>query len=209
MAHANSNRTTSTPEIDRILKENYLLIGEKPLARMIGKSSSFVRIRKRQLGLIVPREIIEKRIQDSLRKKGDTPCNKGKKQVEYMTPEAIERTKATRFKKGQKIHNEKLDKTVSIRRSKGYPYRYIKMSNSNWVLYHRYVWEQINGPVPEGYIVVFKDRNQENCTIENLELITLEENMSRNTIMRYPEELRMTLKLQKKLERLLINKSNA
>lgn len=209
MAHANSNRTTSTPEIDRILKECYLTVGEKPLARMLNKSSSFVRIRKRQLGLIVPREIIEQRIQDSRKKIGDAPFNKGKKQVEFMSKESIEKTKATRFKKGQKIHNEKLDRTVTIRSSKGYPYRYIKMSNSNWMLYHRYVWEQINGPVPEGYNVVFKDRNQENCQIENLELISLEENMSRNTIMRFPPELIETIKLQRKLEKLIIKSNHA
>jgi hypothetical protein len=38
-------------------------------------------------------------------KKGHVPVNKGKKQTEFMTREAIERTKNTRFKKGHLPHN--------------------------------------------------------------------------------------------------------
>ncbi len=45
--------------------------------------------------------------------KGHTPMNKGLKQSEYMTPGAIERTKATRFKKGNVPHNAYLFKLFS------------------------------------------------------------------------------------------------
>ena len=38
-------------------------------------------------------------------KKGNVPHNKDKKQVEYMSQESIERTKETRFKKGNKPKN--------------------------------------------------------------------------------------------------------
>lgn len=209
MLHANSNRTTSTPEIDRILKENYLTIGEKPLARMIGKSSTFVRIRKRQLNLIVPREIIEQRILDSRKKIGDTPPNKGRKQVEYMTPEAIEKTKETRFKKGSFPRNTKYDGFISARKDKsGRVYQYIRLANRKWQLLHQFIWIQAHGPIPEKHIVVFKDKNSLNCQIDNLELITLEENMLRNTIQRFPEGLKQTIKLHRKLERILTQKSN-
>ena len=35
--------------------------------------------------------------------KGHVPRNKGKKQTDFMSAEAIERTKATRFQKGQPV----------------------------------------------------------------------------------------------------------
>ena len=38
-------------------------------------------------------------------KKGNVAHNKGKKQIEYMSQESIERTKKTRFKKGNKQKN--------------------------------------------------------------------------------------------------------
>lgn len=36
----------------------------------------------------------------------------------------------------------------------------------------RWLWEMENGDVPDGYVVTYKDRNPENCELENLELIT-------------------------------------
>ena len=41
-----------------------------------------------------------------------------------------------------------------------------------WKPYHRHIWEQHNGPIPEGMIVTFKDQNPMNCDIENLMLVT-------------------------------------
>ena len=41
------------------------------------------------------------------------------------------------------------------------------------------VWQDINGEIPEGMIVVFKD-DKLNCDISNLEMITREENLIRN-----------------------------
>jgi hypothetical protein len=42
-------------------------------------------------------------------KKGSTPPNKGKKHAEYMTPEQIEKTKKSRYKKGNVPFNVKYD----------------------------------------------------------------------------------------------------
>ena len=41
-----------------------------------------------------------------------------------------------------------------------------------WEMLHRATWEEHNGPIPEGMMVVFKDGNQLNCDIENLMLVT-------------------------------------
>ena len=41
-----------------------------------------------------------------------------------------------------------------------------------WEFLHRAVWEEHNGPVPEGMIVSFKDSDRMNCDIDNLMLIS-------------------------------------
>ena len=38
----------------------------------------------------------------------------------------------------------------------------------NWKQKHRIVWEERNGPVPDGCNIVFLDKNHSNCAIENL-----------------------------------------
>lgn len=38
----------------------------------------------------------------------------------------------------------------------------------NWKPKHRLVWEQHNGPLPDGMTIVFLDRNHFNCDIKNL-----------------------------------------
>ena len=55
-----------------------------------------------------------------------------------------------------------------------------------WPLYHRHVWEQANGPIPKGHLVVFRDGNRNNVALENLEMITMRENasMTRNWPLR-------------------------
>lgn len=41
--------------------------------------------------------------------------------------------------------------------------------------YRQWVWENVNGPIPEGYLVHHKDWDASNCTIFNLELLTRSE----------------------------------
>ena len=41
--------------------------------------------------------------------------------------------------------------------------------NNDYVLEHRLVWEQNNGPIPNGFQVHHKDHNKENNNISNLE----------------------------------------
>lgn len=204
-----TGRTTSTPEIDVILREEYLTVNVNQLAIKVGRSETLVKCRLRQLGLEIPQEIRDYRKTIGQRIKGDIPFNKGKKQVEYMTPEAIERTKVTRFKKGQCPHNTYgNDGAISIRRDNtGRPYKFIRVSVGKWELLHRYLWMQANGAVPDGRIVVFKDGNTMNCDVSNLELITLKENMSRNTLHQYPESLKKIIKLNNKLKKTIHDSS--
>lgn len=116
-------------------------------------------------------------------KKGEAPMNKGKKMEEYMSPEAIKRTQKTRFKKGNKPDNTKPIGSLSIiketKSEKGYVY--LKLADSNWMLYHRWLWEKHYGPIKKGSVIYFKDGNSLNCVLENLGLKSRKENLNDNT----------------------------
>jgi len=66
---------------------------------------------------------------------------------------------------------------------------------------HRHEWEQTYGPIPKGFNIVFKDGNSLNCDIDNLQMVTNDELMYKNTIMRYPPEMRRAFRLIGKLTR--------
>ncbi len=99
-----------------------------------------------------------------------------------MTPEAIEKSKATRFKKGDRPANEMQVGAVVVS-SDGYKLRKKQMTGSlweRWEFLHRAVWVENNGPIPDGMMVSFRDSNPLNCDIENLMLITKSENAKIN-----------------------------
>ena len=80
----------------------------------------------------------------------------------------IERTGP--FKKGQTPHNKDPVGTKTTVQKSGY--RKIKVAEPNqWKLLHRFVWEQANGYIPKGYVVVFRDGNQSNCDLSNLRCV--------------------------------------
>jgi hypothetical protein len=70
-----------------------------------------------------------------------------------------------------------------------------------WPLLNRHIWEQHNGPIPAGHIVIFKDGNRANCVIGNLELITLVDNMRRNSLHRYPKDIALAIQAVGALQR--------
>jgi len=128
--------------------------------------------------------------------------------LKRTTAEAIaiqERTTAaTQFKSGDMPHNHRPVGSIRIDNKDGY----VKMKIAEpkeWQLLHRYIWEKANGPLPKDKIVVFKDGNRYNIKLDNLELMTREENMQRNTIHRYPADLRHTMRVLNKLYKTINN----
>lgn len=117
--------------------------------------------------------------------KGRKSETKGRPQSEWMSAEAIERTRATRFKKGNIPHNtrEVGEERVTV---DGYVEVHVaqcrrEKQNDQWVLKQRLVWERHHGmPVPEGCKVIFCDGNRRNFDPENLLLVTDEELMRMN-----------------------------
>jgi hypothetical protein len=110
------------------------------------------------------------------------------------------------FKKGNKPHNTKGDNATSIRKdTAGRLYHYTKLADSVWVLTHRLMWEQANGPIPAKHIVRFIDGNTMNLELSNLECIPMNKNMTRNSIQRFPMELQQVMKLKSKLNKTINN----
>lgn len=122
-------------------------------------------------------------------KKGMTSWNKGTKGVVIGGVQ-------TQFKKGQKAHNIKPIGHRSYR--DGYT---VEKTAQGFKFVHIMMWEAINGPVPKGMFVVFKDRNKANIALENIELIDRHEHMRRNTMHNLPEELREVLHIKKSITR--------
>lgn len=169
-----------------IIRNEYLDKPVKTLAEELGISGGRVNRFLDKEGLVIPRNLIEKRKRESRFSKGHESFNKGLKQTDYMTPESIERTKATRFKKGNEPHNTNYDGHERINVD-GYIEK--RVCKGVYKLKHRIVWEKHNGVIPDGHLVVFKNGNPLDCSIKNLELISMEENMLRNSRYNYPKEI--------------------
>ncbi|MFW6284152.1 MAG: HNH endonuclease signature motif containing protein [Desulfosalsimonas sp.] len=71
----------------------------------------------------------------------------------------------------------------------------------DWKSVHGLLWEKHYGPVPAGYIVVFKNGDRADIRIDNLEMISRAENMRRNTIHNLPEPLAEVCRLRGVLNR--------
>lgn len=131
--------------------------------------------------------------------KGNIPHNKGKRRDEWMTDKGKEKHNKTLFKKGGLPPNTEFDGAIKLRNYGGKDkYYFIRLKKSKWVLYHRYLWEQTNGEIPKGMLIVFKDRDSTNCTIENLECISMKENLIRNrNRKKAAESMRKTWAIEK------------
>ena len=133
-------------------------------------------------------------------KQGHVPENKGKQQADFMTHEAIERTKQTRFKPGQKVWNAK---PIGYERVNVDGYIEVKVEEPNvFRAKNRIVWEEHFGPIPEGHNVQFSNNIRTDCRPENLYLISRRDQLlTENGIMAIPEELKPTYNILRKLKK--------
>lgn len=94
--------------------------------------------------------------------KGQEPWNKGK--TGYMG------ANRTSFKKGHRPHNYK---PVGSERVNSEGYVDIKIADPNkWKPKHHIIWEEVNGPIPEGLVVLFGDGDKQNFNLDNLILVS-------------------------------------
>lgn len=195
-----TGRTSFTPEMDAFIKENYLKMPVKAMGRKIDKSFTAIALRLKKLGLEIPKELREQRKKRGQFKEGFVPKNKGLKLEEFMTPENAAKFRSNSFKKGNTPHNAKYNGYERIQKD---GYIEVRVSRGNYQFKHRLIWEKANGPIPEDSVLIFKDGNKQNITLDNLEVITKAQHMTNNTIARYPKELRQSFKLIKQLNKQL------
>jgi hypothetical protein len=79
----------------------------------------------------------------------------------------------------------------------------------NWLPLHIIEWERVNGPLPKGHCLWFKDGNRLNVDVANLELHTRAENMRRNSIHNLPQPLAETIQLLGALNRQIRRRTKA
>lgn len=107
------------------------------------------------------------------------------------------RSSETQFRKGNKPAN-----TAPIGHERvcdGYLQRKVTDTGCRYRDYrpvHHLVWLADGREIPPGHILTFRDKNKQNITLENLELITRAENARRNTMHRYPKELVDVMRLR-------------
>lgn len=124
--------------------------------------------------------------------KGHIPDNKGKK----MSPEVYAQVQRTMFKKGHRPHNHR---AVGSERINVDGYIEVKVAEPNrWRVKHRIIWEQVNGAIPKGFNVQFKNHNPLDCSIENLYLISKADQMAKENSFyaKYPRELQEVIHLK-------------
>lgn len=108
--------------------------------------------------------------------------------------------KETQFKKGQRSRNYLPVGTVRAD-TEGFMRRKVADGLGGfgnykaWEYIHKRVWADAHGPIPKGHILRFRDGDRSNCALSNLELLTLEDNMRRNTVHNLPPEIRQVIQL--------------
>ena len=123
-------------------------------------------------------------------KKGNVAHNKGKKQIEYMSQEAIERTKETRFKIGNKPKNYR---PVGSERITKDGYIEVKVADPNkWETKNKIIYKQYFGDIPKGHKVIYADGNKLNNDINNLILVSDNEELIMNRYRLRTEDIELT-----------------
>lgn len=160
-----------SPEIQSFIQSNFVGIGPKEMTAKInckfgtsftvGQLKAYYGNHKLNSGLT------------GRFKKGNTPVNKGKK---GYCPPGCEKG---HFKKGHTPHNKTPIGTV-LRKADGDLWKKIGEGARDWKQLHILRWEEQNGPVPNGYKLIFKDGNRDNCNLDNLAIVSNAENFVMN-----------------------------
>ena len=173
----------------------------REIAGILGRGISSIHCKAQTLGIESSREKIQRAGYEVSKSpssiasrfpKGHTPVNKGKK----VSPETYAKCQPTMFKNG---HTPVNHREVGSERINVYGYIEIKVAEPNrWRLKHRVIWEQVNGAIPKGFNVQFKNHNSQDCRIENLYLISKAEQMAKENSFwaKYPKEIQEIIHLK-------------
>lgn len=175
----------TTPEMDNFIREHLKGTGHQAMADLLNGTFG-TNFTKEQIKGYYARNKLDSGLTGYF-EKGREPENKGKKWDEYMSPEGQKNSRKTQFKAGHIPHNGGTPVgTIRLRRGHrnrpgSKPYYWEKIAQPNvWRLKHQLVWEEHNGPVPEGCIITFANGDTLDYRIENLILTTKAQNAVRN-----------------------------
>jgi len=189
----------------RILREFYADWPTEALARFLRRSVRKVYTAASRYGLKKSPEYIARELAKlggaltaagvgSRFRKGQVPPNKGLRRPGYCRGRMGE----TQFKKGGRPLNHLPIGTIQAN-ADGYLRMKVRddpqsiagvgANSTNWMFVHRMVWEQAHGPIPEGHRIWWKDRDHNNCALENLELLSDVEHMRRTTLHNLPRPI--------------------
>lgn len=214
----------------RVLRKRYRNEATEAIARDLGREREAVYAKANALGLHKTKKFMASeaykaplranaltnpRVRAGRFQKGHVPANKGVRRPGY----AVGRMATTQFKKGRPtsearnyvaIGTEKYDvkRKTTVRKITDDPKVFPSM---RWRPVHVLVWEAVHGPVPDGHIVIFKKGHKTlvsaEITVDRLELVTLAENMRRNSFHNnYPKEVGLAIQAKAVLTR-AINRS--
>lgn len=207
-----------------ILRKFYADSPTEPIAMALGRTREQVYAKASALGLAKSEEYLASPHACRLRRgdgvgaafrfqKGHVPANKGTRRPGWAPGRMAE----TQFKKGEMAgaaqHNYVPIGSKRISKD-GYLER--KMTDDpalvparRWTAVHRLVWEAVHGPIPDKHVVRFKPGMstavEAEITVDKLECISLAENMRRNTIHRYPQEIKDAIRSVAVLNRRINN----
>lgn len=159
------------PEVAEYIMANYKGVGPKEMAARL--NDQFGRnYTQKQLDSYYCNHHLDSGLTGRF-EKGHVSYNKGMKGLYYPGSEK------GYFRKGSTPYNKMPVGTV-ITKSDGFLWKKIGEGARDWKQLHLILWEEANGPVPEGHVVAFKDSNKQNCVLENMMLITRAENAVMN-----------------------------
>jgi hypothetical protein len=195
-----------------LLRAEYPSAHIKELAARLGRSKRATWQKARELGIRKSPEYIQtycRNIAENQKKNpgkrfqpGHATWNKGKKGWQSGG-----RSAEFRFRPGQLNGRavELLQPIGTERISKdGYRERKVTTAGrggQRWKLVHNLIWIERHGPIPSGYAVCFRNGDKTDLRLENLELISRKDLMQRNSIHRWPAEIKDALRLIGKLKR--------
>lgn len=206
-----------SPEAIAILIRDYPDTPTRELAERLGRTRSAIYKKVDRLGLRKSAEYLSGGAAGkfppghgsstaSRFRPGNIPHNKGKK---GWSPGG--RAAETRFQPGQRPHTWQ---PIGSERITAEGYRKRKITDTgyaprDWVGVHRLLWIARNGQIPEGHKIAFRNGDKTDIRIENLELITQNESMSRNSVHRLPKALAEVCQLKGTLQRQINKRTKA
>jgi len=191
------------------IRDNYPHTPTREMAKKLGVSVNSIWNQANKMGLKKTKDCLARMSKEHMKdpnhpgrkhffRPGHQPWNQNKKG--WCAPGS----ERTWFNKGHEPHNTKYDGHTRISKD---GYIEIRVKKGKYRLMHRLIWEREYGPIPSGYIVIFKDGNPMNVTLSNLKMISMAENMKRNSFANLPPQARELLQIKRVLTRKINQKT--